>query len=131
MAFCVNKTTVGSGTNCQVQDCHSQLFARVEGASINLSVKFSAEVIQGAIITERTPLHVHTHATLVTIHQLQVPHLLHVARVGARPCKTHQFVYIEDSCKFCMLHANVCCILKEHPVISPSLKMFYTNNLKK
>lgn len=60
------------------------LFARVGGAVVYKAVKLGAEVVQFAGVPKRPPLHVNAHAPFVTIHQIHVPNLLHVADVG--PC---------------------------------------------
>lgn len=70
--------------------CHLQLFAWIEGARVDLSVEVGADVVEGPVVSERPPLHVDAHATLVSIHHLQVTHLLHVASVGARTYNTHK-----------------------------------------
>lgn len=60
------------------------LFPRVGGAIVYKVIKLCAEVIQFAAVPKRPPLHVNAHTPFVTIHQIDVPHLLHVAGVG--PC---------------------------------------------
>ena len=62
----------------------SQLIPRVAGSCINLSVKVCDEVIEHAIISEGPPLRVDAHSTLISLHQIDVSPLLHVA--GVRTC---------------------------------------------
>lgn len=64
---------------------HSQLLARVERTGVYLAVDVGAELLQGAVVSESPPLDVDTHPPFVSIQQLNVPHVLHVAGVGARP----------------------------------------------
>lgn len=62
----------------------SQLLPRVERPPVYLPVKFSADVLQGPVVPEGPPLSVDAHPALVALHQVDVAHVLHVARVGAR-----------------------------------------------
>lgn len=64
---------------------HLQLLARVERTGVHLAVDVGAELLQGAVVSESPPLDVDTHPPFVSIQQLNVPHVLHVAGVGARP----------------------------------------------
>jgi len=61
-----------------------QLLAGVERASVDLFVELRPDVLQPAVVSEGSPLGVHTHPALVSLHQVDVTQLLHVARVGAR-----------------------------------------------
>lgn len=63
----------------------SQLLPGVDGASVDLAVELSAEVLQGAVVSEGAPLRVDAHAAFVSLHHVDVPQLLHVAGVGSRP----------------------------------------------
>lgn len=63
------------------------LSARVEGKLIHSHIKFRAEVIEASVVPEGPPLHVDTHPALFPLHQLHVPHLLHVAGVAACACQ--------------------------------------------
>lgn len=62
---------------------HSQLFAGVEGAGVDILVEVCTKIFQSAVVPKCPPLHVNTHPPLIPFHQLQVTHLLHVAGVGA------------------------------------------------
>lgn len=64
---------------------YSQLLARVERTGVYLAVNVGAELLQGAVISESAPLGVDTHPPFVSVQQLNVPHVLHVASIGARP----------------------------------------------
>lgn len=64
---------------------HSQLLAGVERTGVYLAVDVGAQLLQGAVVSESPPLDVDTHPPFVSIQQLNVPHVLHVAGVGARP----------------------------------------------
>lgn len=64
------------------------LSARVEGKLIHSHIKFRAEVVEASVVPEGPPLHVDTHPALLPLHQLHVPHLLHVAGVAARACQS-------------------------------------------
>lgn len=63
--------------------CGLQLFARVERPTVNFSIKFSANVLQHAIVSESSPLCVDAHPALVSLHQVNMSQLLHVACVSA------------------------------------------------
>ena len=69
-----------------------QLFSRVEGAPVDLSVKLCPYVLQHPIIPEGTPLCVDAHPALIPLHQVNVPQLLHVACIGARTW-AHTHIY--------------------------------------
>lgn len=60
-----------------------QLFAGVQRATVNLSVKLRPDVLQPAVVSKGSPLSVHTHPAFVTLHRVDVTQLLHIARVGA------------------------------------------------
>lgn len=60
-----------------------QLFARVDRASVDLSVELCPDVFQPAIVSEGSPLSVHAHPALISLHQVNVTQLLHVASIGA------------------------------------------------
>ena len=62
---------------------YSQLLPGVERAEVQLPVELGADVLQGPVVPEGPPLGVDAHPPLVTFHQLDVAHVLHVARVGA------------------------------------------------
>lgn len=62
---------------------HLQLFSRIERSQIELPIELRAEVIQSTIISKGTPLCVNAHPAFITFHQIDVPHFLHVACVGA------------------------------------------------
>lgn len=62
-----------------------QLFPRVDGAPVDLTVKLCADVLQRAVVPKGAPLRVDAHPALVSLHQVNVAQLLHVAGVGARP----------------------------------------------
>lgn len=59
------------------------LLALVERVLVHCLVVLGADVVQAAVVPERPPLHVDTHAALLAIHDLDVPHLLHVAGVAS------------------------------------------------
>lgn len=59
-----------------------QLAARVERASVYLPVKLSPDVFQPAVVPEGSPLSVHAHPALVSLHQVNVTQLLHVACIS-------------------------------------------------
>lgn len=58
--------------------------AGVDGRLVHRHVKGRLDVLQGAVVTESTPLGVDTHAAVLALHALHVPHLLHVAGVCSR-----------------------------------------------
>lgn len=64
------------------------LFARVERELVHSDVKHCAQVIQAAVVPEGSPLHVDTHPALLSIHQLHITHLLHVAGVASSTCQS-------------------------------------------
>lgn len=59
------------------------LFAWIAGAIINNAIKLCTEVIKFSIVTKCSPLHVNTHLTFITLHQLDVVHFLHVADISS------------------------------------------------
>lgn len=61
------------------------LFALVERVLVHRLVILCPDVIQAAVVSERPPLHVDTHAALLSLHYLDVLHLLHVTGVASRP----------------------------------------------
>lgn len=61
----------------------SQLLPGVERAEVQIPVKLGADVLQGTVVPKRPPLGVDAHPPLVAFHQVNVPQLLHVTRVGA------------------------------------------------
>lgn len=84
----------------------SQLLPRVERPPVYLPVKFSADVLQGPVVPEGPPLGVDAHPALVTLHQVDVPQLLHVARVGAGTLERER-----DAVGSCN-HAKARCLLE-------------------
>lgn len=60
------------------------LLPGVAGALVHEAVELRADVVQLAGVPERPPLHVDAHAPLVSVHQVHVLYLLHVAGVGPR-----------------------------------------------
>lgn len=61
------------------------LFAFVERVLVHRLVVLCPDVIQTAVVSKRPPLHIDTHAALVPVHYLDVPHLLHVTGVTSCP----------------------------------------------
>lgn len=67
--------------------------AGVDGRLVHRLVKRSLDVLEGAVVSESTPLRVDAHPPVLALHALHVLHLLHVAGVCPRPCgdeDTHQ-----------------------------------------
>lgn len=62
------------------------VFPLVVGGGVDVSVKLSDVIVQGAVVAEGRPLRVHAHAALVSLDQVNVTQLLHVAGVGASAC---------------------------------------------
>ena len=58
------------------------LLSRCGGGSVDVVVKTGDVILEGPVVPEGPPLGVDTHAALVALHQVDVPQLLHVARVG-------------------------------------------------
>lgn len=62
--------------------------ARVERELIHSNIKLCAEVIQAAIVPKGSPLHVDAHPSLLSIHQLHIAHLFHVAGIASGACQS-------------------------------------------
>lgn len=71
---------------------HLQLLARVQRACIYFTVDVSAQVLQGAVVSKSPPLRIDTHPPFISIQQLDVPHMLHVAGISARSFGKGMFV---------------------------------------
>lgn len=71
---------------------HSQLLARVQRACIYFTVDDGAQVLQGAVVSKSPPLCIDTHPPFISIQQLDVPHMLHVAGISARSFGKGMFV---------------------------------------
>lgn len=61
--------------------------ARVDGRLVHGDVKLGQDVAQGVVVPEAPPLRVDAHQAVLALRTLHIPHLLHVAGVGSRPCK--------------------------------------------
>lgn len=61
----------------------SPLFALIQRVLVYCLVISRPDVIQTAVVSKCSPLHIDTHAPLISIHNLDVLHLLHVTSVAA------------------------------------------------
>lgn len=61
----------------------SPLFALIQRVLVYCFVISCPDVIQTAVVSKCSPLHIDTHAALISIHDLDVLHLLHVASIAA------------------------------------------------
>lgn len=66
------------------------LLASVQGALIHLLVILGADVVDAAIVAKPSPLRVDAHPAFISVHQLDVPHFLHVAHIASCPWKESQ-----------------------------------------
>lgn len=64
------------------------LLARVERELIHSNIKLCAEVIQAAVVPKGPPLHVDAHPSLLSVHQLHIAHLFHVAGIASSACQS-------------------------------------------
>lgn len=62
------------------------LFSHIQGAVVHFPVKPCPDVLNVVIITETTPLCVHTHEPLIPFHCFYVLHVFHVANIAAGSC---------------------------------------------
>lgn len=68
-----------------ILEVSSPLFAFVERVLIHRLVVLCSDVIQAAVVSKRSPLHIDTHTALISLHYLDVLCLFHVAGVTAGP----------------------------------------------
>lgn len=65
--------------------------ARVKGKFIHSCTKFCMPSHRGIRLSPKAPaLHVDTHPPLFPSHQLNIPHLLHVAGIAACACRSRE-----------------------------------------
>lgn len=62
------------------------LFSRIEREVVHSPIVLRPDVVETSVVSKSPPLHVDTHPPLISLHHLDVPHLLHVARVAASSC---------------------------------------------
>lgn len=62
-----------------------QLLARIKRTGVYLAVNVGPQLVQGTVVSKSPPLCIDAHPAFVSIQQLDVPHVLHIAGVGARP----------------------------------------------